>query len=157
MSEERSLSPAELTAWRAVVESSQRLFIAIEDDLRTSSGLSLADYNVLVELSEAPGRRLRMGDLATRLIFAPSRLTYQIGTMEKRGLVTRQPCPDDGRGSEAVLTDTGLDTLRAAAPGHLRAVRRLFVDDLDDADLAALTKIFTRIDERLTAARAESR
>ncbi|GAA1848255.1 MarR family winged helix-turn-helix transcriptional regulator [Asanoa iriomotensis] len=157
MSDERSLSPAELAAWRAVVESSQRLLTRIEDELRAASGLSLADYHVLVRLSEAPDRRLRMGDLAAKLIFAPSRLTYHIGTMEKRGLVARQPCPADRRGSEAVLTDAGLAALRAAAPEHLLSVRRHLVDDLDEADLAALTRIFTRIDERLTAARAESR
>ncbi|GIF70329.1 MarR family transcriptional regulator [Asanoa ishikariensis] len=154
---DEKLSPEELAAWRAVVESSQRLLITIEDDLRKASELTLADYNVLVQLAEAPGRRLRMGDLATKLIFAPSRLTYQIGTMEKRGLVTREPCPDDRRGSEAVLTEAGLAALRAAAPGHLGSVRRHFIEDLDAADLAALTKIFTRIDERLSAARTESR
>jgi DNA-binding MarR family transcriptional regulator len=153
----RSLTPAEMAAWRAVVESSQRLLTQLDDDLRETSELSFADYHVLVLLSEAPRRRLRMGELANRLIFAPSRLTYHIGTMEKRGLVARQPCPEDGRGSEAVLTDAGLAALRAAAPDHLRSVRRHFVDDLDEADLAVLTKIFTRLGERLIAARAESR
>jgi DNA-binding MarR family transcriptional regulator len=153
----RSLTAAEMAAWRAVVESSQRLLTQLDDDLRETSELSFADYHVLVLLSEAPRRRLRMGELANRLIFAPSRLTYHIGTMEKRGLVARQPCPEDGRGSEAVLTDAGLAALRAAAPDHLRSVRRHFVDDLDEADLAVLTKIFTRLGERLIAARAESR
>jgi len=157
MSEGRSLSPAEMAAWRAVIESSQRLLTRLEDDLRDTSELSFADYHVLVLLSEAPRQRLRMGELADKLIFSPSRLTYHVGTMEKRGLVARQPCPDDKRGSEAVLTDTGLRALRQAAPHHLRSVRRHFVDDLDDADLAALTKIFTRLGERLTADRAESR
>ena len=157
MSEGRSLSPAEMTAWRAVIESSQRLLTQLEDDLRETSELSFADYHVLVLLSEAPRQRLRMGELASKLIFSPSRLTYQVGTMEKRGLVTREPCPDDKRGSEAVLTDAGLRALRVAAPHHLRSVRQHFVDDLDDADLAALTKIFTRLGERLIAARAESR
>jgi DNA-binding MarR family transcriptional regulator len=157
MSEGRSLSPAEMAAWRAVIESSQRLLTQLEDDLRDTSELSFADYHVLVLLSEAPRQRLRMGELADKLIFSPSRLTYHVGTMEKRGLVARQPCPDDKRGSEAVLTDTGLRALRQAAPHHLRSVRRHFVDDLDDADLAALTKIFTRLGERLTADRAESR
>ena len=157
MSEQRPLSPVEMTAWRAVIESSQRLLTQLDDDLRETSELSFADYHVLVLLSEAPRQRLRMGDLASKLIFSPSRLTYHVGTMEKRGLVTRQPCPEDGRGSEAVLTDAGLRALREAAPHHLRSVRRHFVDDLDDADLAALTKIFTRLGERLSAARAESR
>ncbi|HTF09368.1 MAG TPA: MarR family transcriptional regulator [Asanoa sp.] len=157
MSDVRSLSPAEMAAWRAVVEGSQRLLTQLEDDLRETSELGFADYHVLVLLSEAPRQRLRMGELANKLIFSPSRLTYHVGTMEKRGLVARQPCPEDRRGSEAVLTDAGLRALREAAPHHLRSVRRHFVDAVDDAELDALNKIFTRLGERLIAARAQSR
>ena len=157
MSDVRPLDPAEMAAWRAVIESSQRLLTQLEDDLRETSELSFADYHVLVLLSEAPRRRLRMGELANKLIFSPSRLTYHVGTMEKRGLVARQPCPEDRRGSEAVLTEAGLRALRDAAPHHLRSVRRHFVDALDDAELAELNTIFTRLGERLIAARAQSR
>jgi DNA-binding MarR family transcriptional regulator len=157
MSDVRSLSPAEMAAWRAVIEGSQRLLTQLEDDLRETSELSFADYHVLVLLSEAPRRRLRMGELANKLIFSPSRLTYHVGTMEKRGLVARQPCPDDRRGSEAVLTEAGLSALRDAAPHHLRSVRQHFVDALDDAELNELNKIFTRLGERLIAARTQSR
>src|ERR1700754_756513 len=153
MSDVRSLSPAEMAAWRAVIEGSQRLLTQLEDDLRETSELSFADYHVLVLLSEAPRRRLRMGELANKLIFSPSRLTYHVGTMEKRGLVARQPCPEDRRGSEAVLTDAGLRALREAAPHHLRSVRQHFVDVLDETELAELNKIFTRLGERLIAAR----
>lgn len=157
MSDVRSLSPAEMAAWRAVIEGSQRLLTQLEDDLRETSELSFADYHVLVLLSEAPRQRLRMGELANKLIFSPSRLTYHVGTMEKRGLVARQPCPEDRRGSEAVLTDAGLRALREAAPHHLRSVRQHFVDALDDTELTELNKIFTRLGERLIAARAQSR
>jgi DNA-binding MarR family transcriptional regulator len=157
MSDVRSLSPAEMAAWRAVIEGSQRLLTQLEDDLRETSELSFADYHVLVLLSEAPRQRLRMGELANKLIFSPSRLTYHVGTMEKRGLVARQPCPEDRRGSEAVLTDAGLRALREAAPHHLRSVRQHFVDALDDTELSELNKIFTRLGERLIAARAQSR
>ena len=69
-----------------------------EDELRAATGLSMSDYHVMVVLSEADGRRLRMGELAGRLVFQPSRLTYQITSMVKRGLVRKQSCPDDGRG-----------------------------------------------------------
>jgi DNA-binding MarR family transcriptional regulator len=149
----QSLDPVEMACWRAYIESSQLLMTRLEDDLRETSELSFADYHVLVLLSEAPQQRLRMGELANRLIFSPSRLTYHIGTMERRGLVVREPCPDDRRGSQAVLTATGLIALREAAPHHLRTVRDSFIDDLDDAEIAVLTKTFERLGERLRAAR----
>lgn len=149
----RSLDPAEMACWRAYIESSQRLLTQLEDDLRESSDLTFADYHVLVLLSEAPQQRLRMGELASKLIFSPSRLTYHVGTMERRGLVVREPCPEDRRGSQAVLTATGLLALRDAAPHHLRSVRSHFMDDLDDAEIAVLSKVFERLGERLRAAR----
>ncbi|MEH1128297.1 MarR family winged helix-turn-helix transcriptional regulator [Micromonospora sp. CPCC 206061] len=142
----------QLAGWRAYIESSQLLMTRLEEDLRNDSGLTFADYHVLVLLSEAPGRRLRMGELASRLVFSPSRLTYQIGSMEKRGLVAREACPADRRGSEAVLTAEGLRVLRAAAPHHLTSVRAHFMDDLDDTDVAHLAKIFSRLGERLRSA-----
>ncbi|GGM04176.1 MarR family winged helix-turn-helix transcriptional regulator [Micromonospora yangpuensis] len=151
-----SLDSARMAAWRAYIEASQRLSTQLEEDLRADSGLSFADYHVLVLLSEAPGQRLRMGDLASRLVFSPSRLTYQISTMSRRGLVARQSCAEDGRGSEAVLTAAGLLTLREAAPHHLASVRHHLMDDLDDAEIACLTRVFTRLGNRLRAARDAS-
>ncbi|TDC28213.1 MarR family transcriptional regulator [Micromonospora sp. 15K316] len=148
-----SLDSSRLAAWRAYIESSQRLFTQLEEDLRTDSDLSFADYHVLVLLSEAPGQRLRMGELAGRLVFSPSRLTYQISSMQRRGLVSREPCPDDRRGSQAVLTAAGLLTLREAAPHHLISVRTHLMDDLDDDEVACLTRIFERLGDRLRAAR----
>ncbi|MEH0973241.1 MarR family transcriptional regulator [Micromonospora sp. CPCC 205546] len=148
-----SLDTARLAAWRAYIEASQRLYTRLEDDLRADSALSFADYHVLVLLSEAPGQRLRMGELASRLVFSPSRLTYQITTMQRRGLVARESCPDDRRGSEAVLTAAGLLALREAAPHHLRSVRAHLMDDLDDAEVACLTRIFERLGQRLRADR----
>ncbi|MEU6204550.1 MarR family transcriptional regulator [Micromonospora musae] len=147
------LDSSRLAAWRAYIEASQRLFTQIEEDLRTDSDLSFADYHVLVLLSEAPGQRLRMGELAGRLVFSASRLTYQISSMQRRGLVSREPCPEDRRGSQAVLTATGLLTLREAAPHHLVSVRSRLMDDLDDDEVACLTRIFERLGDRLRAAR----
>ncbi|SCL47976.1 DNA-binding transcriptional regulator, MarR family [Micromonospora citrea] len=151
-----SLDAPRLAAWRAYIEASQRLFTRLEEDLRADSALSFADYHVLVLLSEAPGQRLRMGELASRLVFSPSRLTYQISTMRRRGLVAREACPDDRRGSEAVLTAAGLLALREAAPHHLRSVRAHLMDDLDDAEVACLTRIFERLGRRLRADRDAS-
>jgi DNA-binding MarR family transcriptional regulator len=138
-----------MTCWRAFIESSQRLMTHLEEDLRAANDLSLADYHVLVLLSEAERQRLRMGELASRLVFSPSRLTYQVSSMERRGLVIRESCPEDRRGSQAVLTATGLLALQQAAPAHLESVRRHLMDDLDDAEVSCLTRVFTRIGERL--------
>ena len=140
-----SLSPTQQAGWRTFIESSWALHTRLEDELRAATGLSLADYHVMVVLSEAPGRRLRMGELAGRLVFSPSRLTYHISSMVKRGLVRKQACPDDGRGQEAVLTDAGLAALKAAAPHHLKTVRDSFIDHLDDEELAVIGRVFARI------------
>jgi DNA-binding MarR family transcriptional regulator len=139
------LTDTQQACWRAFVESSWALRTRLEEELRAATGLSMSDYHVMVVLSEAPGRRLRMGELAGRLVFAPSRLTYQISAMVKRGLVRKQSCPDDGRGQEAVLTDAGMAALVAAAPQHLKTVRDSFIDRLDDDELAVVGRVFARL------------
>jgi DNA-binding MarR family transcriptional regulator len=141
------LNDKQQISWRAFVESSWALHNRLEDELRAATGLSMSDYHVMVVLSEAPGHRARMGELASRLVFSPSRLTYQIGSMVKRGLVRKQACPDDGRGQEAVLTDAGMAALVAAAPLHLKTVRDSFIDHLDDDELAVIGRVFARIRE----------
>jgi DNA-binding MarR family transcriptional regulator len=143
------LNDTQQAGWRAFITSSWALHNRLEDDLRAATGLSMADYHVMVALSEAPGHRIRMGELADRLVYSPSRATYQITTMVKRGLVRKQPCAEDGRGQEAVLTDAGLAALVEAAPLHLRTVRESFIDDLDDAELAVITSVFARLGPRL--------
>lgn len=139
------LSATQQACWRTFIESSWALHTRLEDDLRAATGLSMPDYHVMVVLSEAPGRRLRMGELAERLVFSPSRLTYHISSMVRRGLVRKQACPADRRGQEAVLTDTGLAALEAAAPLHLKTVRDSFIDHLDDEELAVIGRVFARI------------
>lgn len=146
------LDAGQQTCWRAYIESSWALQTRLEDELRAQTGLTMADYHVLVVLSEAPGHRLRMGELAGFMVFSPSRVTYQITSMVKRGLVRKQSCPDDGRGQEAVLTDEGMAALVAAAPLHLATVRDSFIDDLDDAEIAVLARVFTRLGARLRPA-----
>jgi DNA-binding MarR family transcriptional regulator len=139
------LNDAEQRAWRTFIESSWALHTRLEDELHATTGLSMNDYHVLVVLSEAPDRRLRMGELAGRLVFSPSRVTYQINSMVKRGLVRKQPCAEDGRGQEAVLTDEGLDALRAAAPLHLVTVRESFIDHVEPGELEVIARVFDRI------------
>jgi DNA-binding MarR family transcriptional regulator len=139
------LNDAEQHAWRTFIESSWALHTRLEDELRAATGLSMNDYHVLVVLSEAPDRRLRMGELAGRLVFSPSRVTYQINSMVKRGLVRKQPCPEDGRGQEAVLTGEGFAALQAAAPLHLITVRENFIDHLDPGELEVVARVFEKI------------
>jgi DNA-binding MarR family transcriptional regulator len=141
------LTDTEQTAWRTFIESSWALHTRLEDELRAATGLSMNDYHVMVVLSEAPERRLRMGELASRLVFSPSRVTYQINSMVKRGLVRKQSCPDDGRGQEAVLTDDGMAALRSAAPLHLVTVRKAFIDHLDADELDVIHRVFKKVRE----------
>ncbi|GGN83664.1 MarR family transcriptional regulator [Actinoplanes lobatus] len=141
------LSATQLAHWRTFIESSWALHTRLEDELRAATGLSMNDYHVLVALAEAPGRRIRMGELASRLVLSPSRITYQISSMIKRGLVRKESCADDGRGQEAVLTDEGLTALREAAPAHLETVRKSFIDHLDDEELAVIGRVFAKIRE----------
>lgn len=139
------LTDIEQCAWRTFIEGSWALHTRLEDELRAQTGLSMNDYHVMVVLSEAPERRLRMGELAGRLVFSPSRVTYQINSMVKRGLVRKQSCPDDGRGQEAVLTDEGMAALRAAAPLHLVTVRDAFIDRLEADELDVIARAFEKV------------
>ena len=138
------------TAWRAYFESSARLQTRLDRELREAVGLNLVDYNVLLALEEAPGHRLRMGELAAALVFSPSRLTYQVTSMERRGLVQRQACSEDGRGLSAVLTAFGRTAFREAWRHHDRGVREHFLDHLDDADVEVIERVFGDLGTKLT-------
>ena len=107
------------------------------------------DYQVLLLLRNAPGHRLRMGELAQRMVFSPSRLSYQIGVLERRGWVRRRRCAEDGRGLEAELTGEGLGAFRRLRPAHARDVEELFLDALEPEDAERLTAIMTRVAGRL--------
>jgi DNA-binding MarR family transcriptional regulator len=151
-----STTPAALTAdearvWRLYFESSLRLETRLNRELRAATGLTLVDYNVLLALTEAPRGCLRMGELAAALVTSPSRVTYQVASMEQRGLVLRHRASDDGRGQTASLTDEGRRVFRAARAAHRRSVRRLFLDHLEPQDLACLEHVFADLHARLTA------
>ena len=138
------------TAWRAYFESSARLQTRLDRELREAVGLNLVDYNVLLALEEAPGHRLRMGELAAALVFSPSRLTYQVTSMERRGLVRREPCSDDGRGLSAVLTEEGASAFREGWKHHDRGVKEHFLDLLSDADVEIVERVFSDLGTKLT-------
>jgi len=143
------LSADEQRSWRAWVASSMLLNDRLNRDLQEQHGLSLADYEILVRLSELPERRMRMSDLAESTLSSRSRLSHQIDRMEKAGLVARQTCEDDRRGSFAVLTEQGWATLVAAAPDHVSSVRAHLVDQLSPADFAALGSACSQVVEHL--------
>ena len=136
-------------AWRPYIEASLLLETRLDEDLRVAAGMGLMDYHVLLVLSECPAHRLRMGELAARMVFSPSRLTYQVKAMERRGWVLRQPSGEDKRVHYAVLTATGLEAYRQADHHHIETVQRLFTDDVDEQELQVLRRVFTRLQARL--------
>ncbi|MFI2295594.1 MarR family winged helix-turn-helix transcriptional regulator [Isoptericola sp. NPDC019571] len=125
-------------SWSSVAALLMTLPATLDAQLRADSGLNLFEYHVLVALGEAPGRTLGMSDLAALSRGSLSRLSHAVGRLERSSLVERSACSDGRRRMEARLTDVGWDKLVAAAPGHVREVRRLVVDALDDDQLAAL-------------------
>lgn len=108
-------------------------------------GLSLAEYELLVRLSESPTHTVRMGELAASVGHSRSRLTHTVKRMEQAGFVTRQSCDSDGRGVQATMTDAGFDLLKRAAPAHVDSVRRVFVDAIDEDDYAALGRAMSSV------------
>ena len=140
------LTEPEMLAWRNLVHATTGLLSMLDNDLRAEHGLTFGDYEVLVHLSEEPGRAIRMSELAGRLHLSPSGITRRIDGLVKSGLVERQPCPSDRRGLNAVLTPLGMKTLTTVAPTHLRGVREYFIDRLSDRQLAQLSSAMSAID-----------
>jgi len=141
------LDPLEQRAWRSLVQATSRLDAVLDAELLAAHHLPLADYAVLVVLSEAEGRRLRMHELADRLHLSPSGLTRRIDRLTRAGLVDRQRCATDGRGMFAALREQGLRRLEEAAPTHVAGVRRHFVDRLDRTALETLASALERVAE----------
>ena len=137
----RWLTAEEQRAWRAYLEATQLLFEAIDRQLQRDAGLSHADYEVLVRLSEAKDRRMRMSELADRTSSSRSRLSHAMARLADIGLVRRDACPTDRRGTLAVLTDKGMKRLEAIAPGHVSEVRCSMFDKLTPAQVAQLERI----------------
>ena len=147
-SEPRWLNAAEMRAWRRYIIASRRLLEALDDDL-AAHDISMADYEVLAQLSEAPDRRMRMSELADVAMISRSRLSHRIKVMEKSGWVKREACPIDKRGYFAVMTPKGWKAIVAAAPDHVASVRERFLDALDKSDQKVLAEIFERVATRI--------
>ena len=153
----RWLTDDEQASWRAWIAASLLLPDRLSRDLQEACGISLPDYEILVYLSEAPGRRLRMSDLAERTLSSRSRLSHQVDRLSAAGLVDRQPCSDDRRGYFAVLTAHGWDFLVATAPVHVASVRQHLVDALTPEEFAEFGRLCAKVTERLlTSAPEES-
>jgi DNA-binding MarR family transcriptional regulator len=134
----RWLDADEQKAWRAWLYSAQLLMDRLDRELTHETGISHAYYEILVALSETPGRKLRMSELADRCLSSRSRLSHAVSRLEERGWVGRELCPDDGRGQLAVLTDNGFAALQAAAPIHVESVRTHLFDQLSPEQVAAM-------------------
>ncbi|WP_425307588.1 MarR family transcriptional regulator [Ammonicoccus fulvus] len=154
MSTEPWLTDEQQEIWRDWLSVQTRLPAVLNRELQADQQLSLPDFDVLVHLSEAEDNRLRMSALAEELNWEQSRLSHQVSRMEKRGLVYREPCPQDARGSFACLTDQGRGRLEAAAPGHARTVRALLFDHLDADEQATLAGLVRRVLDRVAVAEA---
>jgi DNA-binding MarR family transcriptional regulator len=148
----RWLSAEEQRAWRIHLDVSRLLTYQLERDLQPF-GLTMNDYEILVNLSESEGHRMRMSDLAAATLQSKSRLSHQITRMENAGLVRREHCESDRRGLYAVLTEDGWETMRKVAPHHVESVRKHFIDLLTPEALDAVHSSLAPIAEHLRTQR----
>ncbi|GGL20784.1 MarR family transcriptional regulator [Sphaerisporangium melleum] len=147
--EPRWLSPAEQRAWIALGGMMLKLPAVLDAQLQRDSGLTMFEYFVLSALSMAESRTMRMSELATIVNGSLSRLSNVVKRLEQRDWVRREPCPDNGRYTNAVLTDAGWAQVVAAAPGHVRAVRHFIFDVLTADQVAEIPEIGRRVVERI--------
>jgi len=138
-------------AWETYFTTTRRLSDRIERELKTACGLSLPEYNVLLQLSRAGTPGTRPSVLAREVVFSPSRLTHTLHRLRDRALVERSDCTTDARGGVVTLTPAGQAAFAAAADVHRDVVRRLVLEDLDDAESDVLHRVFGRIAARLEA------
>ena len=142
------LNAREMKAWRSYIIASRRMLDALDNDL-AGLDLTMADYEVLAQLSDAPDRKLRMSELAEIAMISKSRLSHRMKVMEQAGWVRREECPSDRRGFFAVMTDKGFKAIQKAAPTHVDSVRNRFIDHLTAKDQEELSKIFDRVQAQL--------
>jgi DNA-binding MarR family transcriptional regulator len=134
-----------LAAWRTFLRAHARVVRDLERELQAEQGMALTDYDVLVQLSAADERRLRMSELADRLLLSRSGVTRLVDRLVADGLVERVECESDRRGQWASLTDAGRERLRRASPTHLDGVARHFLDRFDADELPALERMLERV------------
>ncbi|MFG1704027.1 MarR family winged helix-turn-helix transcriptional regulator [Nonomuraea sp. M3C6] len=140
------LTVEELTVWQMLQRAQVRVTRHLEAELLVAHDLPLASYEVLMQLAEAPRRRLRMNDLAGRVLLSRSGLTRLIDRLQRDGLVSREACEDDARGLFAVLTDRGAERLTEATPTYLRGIRTQFLDLLDAEEIGQVRAMLAKLD-----------
>ena len=140
-----ALSPDELAAWRGMLRVHAALAKALDAELEATHGLPLSSYEVLTTLASAPGRRLRMAELADRVLLSRSGMTRLVDRLEREGLLARHSCAADGRGLFAVLTDAGADLVARARPAHLAGVRERFLRHFTRDELRTLADWWERV------------
>ncbi|BDC70331.1 MarR family transcriptional regulator [Rhodococcus hoagii] len=143
------LGAEEMRAWRGFIDGSQQLMAVLNRELQSAHDMSLAEYRILVMLSESTDGALRMSDLADGVLSSRSRLTHQIRRMETEGMVERSQCVEDGRGVLAVITDEGRRRLSEAAPTHLAGVRHYLINLLDKQEMRVLANVFDKVDNAI--------
>lgn len=143
------LSTDQQQIWRAFLGGTTVLTDRLDRDLRTQHGLSMPEYEILVRLSEAPDRAIRMAELANAVSHSRSRITHTIARLEREGIVLRGQCSDDGRGVSAVLTDHGFSILEEAAHTHVRGVHEYLIKNASAEDLEAVGRVMTTVVEEL--------
>jgi DNA-binding MarR family transcriptional regulator len=147
----RWLDAREQAAWRAYLDMNALLTARLNKEMQDASGISIADFSVLVPLSEHPQGRMRVLELARALGWEKSRLSHQLTRMQQRGLVERSNCDEDRRGAFVLLTAAGRETVDAAAPRHVESVRRYLFDELTAEQVEALGAIARGVVDRLAA------
>ena len=141
----KQLSTLEFAAWVGFLRIHAALVHELDSELEAAHGLPLTQYEVLLYLDAAPDRRLRMTELARSVLLSQSGVTRLVDRLEARGLVVREPCPEDRRGLLARITDDGRTRLAEARPTHLAGIRRLFVQHFDDDELQRLAEAWERV------------
>ena len=154
--EARWLDEPQQHSWRALVMGMTLLLDRLDADLRRSFEVSLAEYEILVRLSERPNRELRMAQLADALAHSRSRVTHTVKRMELAGLVLRGSSAEDGRGVVCRMTDQGLELLERMAPTHVNGVRDYLVDLTTSEDFEALGRVMNAVADKLVVAHPES-
>lgn len=145
------LSEAERQIWRAFLSANVQLMERLDHELQQRSHLSLTDYEILSELAGAPDNRLRMSELADRVLVSRSRLTYRVDRLVNVDYLAREECEDDRRGLYAILTDVGAAALDTASEGHLADIRNWFFSAIEDDELEVIGRVMSRISEKLAS------
>ena len=141
----QELTAAELAAWRGFLRVHAALIKELDAELDARHGIPLSSYEVLIALADAPDQKLRMAELADRALLSRSGMTRLVDRLQKQGLIERERCEMDARGSFASLTEKGRRALAEARPAHLAGVRERFLRHLDDAEKAALADVWERL------------